>query len=413
MTGFSPTRVIGGRYVVLGAIRGAAAGPVWRASDRVTGRQVCVAELRLPTDLAERPRVREQVLRSARAAGRLDHPGIVVVHDVVTDGDADHIVTELVDAPTLAARVAADGPLDERAASAMARQLASALQAAHAAGIVHGDVGPHTVLIAPDGVVRLAGAGITEAVDPQRTTRDPAFLAPELRGGAPATPEADLWALGAVLHVAVLGRPPADGVVPVFGGGALASALAGLLRPEPRDRPTARQVAADLEAARRHADAVPGRGRRWWWAGVGAALGLLAGLVAGLALAGPRIPVVDYGPDADVAGGCLVTAPAPGVVPAAADCAGPHGAEIIASLDPFGAAATRYPGRDSLVRFAAAACEPAFETVVEPAGRSGLRLVALVPTEAAFGAGDRAVHCVVRASDGSALTGTRVAGQSG
>ncbi|OLT01488.1 hypothetical protein BJF90_31575 [Pseudonocardia sp. CNS-004] len=158
---------------------------------------------------------------------------------------------------------------------------------------------------------------------------------------------------------------------------------------------------------------MPGRGRRWWWAGVGAALGLLAGLVAGWRWRGRGIPVVDYGPDADVAGGCLVTAPAAGGVPAAADCAGPHGAEIIASLDPFGAAATRYPGRDSLVRFAAAACEPAFETVVEPAGRSGLRLVALVPTEAAFGAGDRAVHCVVRASDGSALTGTRVAGQSG
>jgi eukaryotic-like serine/threonine-protein kinase len=416
MTGFSPTRMIGGRYVVLGDIGSLGAGAVWRAADRVTGRQVAVEELHLPADPDERRLVREQVLRAARAAGRLDHPGLVTIHDVVTDADVDHIVTELVDAPTLADRVKTEGLLDERAASAMARQVGTALHAAHAAGIVHGDVSPRTVLLGPDGKVRLAGVGVAEAVDPLRTTRDPEFLAPELRDGGPATPESDLWAFGAVLHVAVLGRPPVDGVVPVFGGGALASALAGLLRPEPRDRPTARQVVAALDAARRIADSVPGRGRRWWWAAAGALIGLLVGLVAGFALAAPRIQTFTYGPDGDVqlgetvTGACLSAAPAPGVVITAVGCAGPHGAEVVATLDSFGERAVPFPGRDTFSRFAAGACTPVFGEVLEP---TGLELVALVPAEAAFGTGQRDVYCVVHAADGSALTGSRAAGKVG
>jgi hypothetical protein len=409
MTGFSPTRVIGGRYVLLGDIGSAREGAVWRASDRVTGRQVAVEELHLLPDPDERRLVRDRLLRAARATGRLDHPGLVTIHDVVTDGDVDHIVTELVDAPTLAHRVATDGPLDETVASATARQVAAALHAAHTAGIVHGDVSPHTVLLGPDGKVCLAGVGVAEAVDPLRTTRDPAFLAPELRDGGPATPESDMWAFGAALHVALLGRPPADGVAPEFGGGALGSALVGMLKPAPRERPTARQVVTALDAARRLAHTTPGRGRRWWWAAAGVVLGLLVGLAAGFALAGPRIQALTYGPGGDVRLGgtaaCLDAAPAPGVVIGAADCAGPHGAEIVATLDPFGDRDVRFPGRDALVRFAAGACAPAHDAVVEPPRRAGAELVALVPTEAAFGAGDRDVHCVVRAGDGAPVAG--------
>jgi eukaryotic-like serine/threonine-protein kinase len=414
MTGFSPTRMIGGRYVVLGDIGSAGAGAVWRAADRVTGRQVAVEELPLPSEPDERRLVRERVLRAARVAGRLRQPGLVTIHDVVTDGDVDHIVTELVEAPTLAERVMADGPLDERAASAMARQLASALHAAHGAGIVHGDISPHTVLLGPDAKVRLAGVGVAEAVDPSRAARDPEFLAPELRDGGPATPESDLWAFGAVLHLAVFGRPPADDAAPESGGGVLGGVLVGLLQRAPRDRPATRQVVSALDAARRLAATGPGRGRRWWWAAAGAVLGLLVGLGAGFGLAVPRIEALTYGPDGDVrlgvppAGACLAAAPAPGLGLAGVGCAGPHGAEIVATLDPFGERDVRFADRDALVRFAAGACAPAFDAVVEPPRRAGLEVVALVPTQAAFDAGDRDVHCVVRAADGRALTGGKV-----
>jgi eukaryotic-like serine/threonine-protein kinase len=395
MTGFSPTRMIGGRYVVLGGT-GGAGGSVWRAADRVTGRQVVVAELHLPADPDERRLARERLLRVARAAGRLRDAGFVAIHDVVTDGDVDHIVTELVDARTLAERVASDGPLDEGAAAAIARQLAAALHAAHGAGIVHGDIGPHTVLLGPDGKVHLAGVGVAEAADPLRTTRDPAYLAPELRDGGQATPEADLWAFGATVHLALLGRPPAEGVVPEPGGGVLANTLVGLLQPAPRDRPAARQVVGALDAVRRMAGTDPGRGRRWWWAVTGAVLGLLVGLAAGFALAAPRIETLTYGPDGDVRFGgtaaCLDAVPVAGAVVGAADCAGPHGAEIVASI---GALGERFPGRDALVRLAAGGCGPAFDAVVERPRQAGRQLVALVPTRAAFDAGDRAVHCVV------------------
>lgn len=397
MTGLSPTRVIGGRYVVLGDIGSAGAGVVRRAADRVTGRSVAVAELHLPPDPDERRIVRERLLRVARAAGRLDHPAFVAIHDVVTDGDVDHIVTELVDAPTLAERVAGEGPLDERAASAMARRLAAALHAAHGAGVVHGDITPHTVLLGADGKVLLAGVGVAEAVDPQRTTRDPAFLAPELRDGGQATPESDLWAFGATLHVALLGRPPVDGVIPEFGGGVLGSTLAGLLAPAPRDRPAAQQVVGALDAARMLAGAAPRDARRWWFAITGVLVGLLIGLAAGFALAAPRIEALTYGPDGDVRlsgpAACLDAAPAPGAVISGADCAGPHGAEIVASLQPSG---ERFPGRDALVRLAAGACTPAFDALVDRPRRADLELVALVPTQAAFDGGERVVHCVAR-----------------
>jgi hypothetical protein len=407
MTGLSPTRMIGGRYVVLGTIGSARTAAVWRAADRVTGRQVAVAELHLPTGPGERGQARERVLRVARAAGRLRHAGLVTIHDVVTDGDVDYIVTELVEAPSLTERIAGDGPLDAHAASAMARQLAAALQAIHGAGVVHGEVNPRNVLLPPDGTVRLAGAGVAEAVDPVRTTRDPAFLAPELRSGGPVTPEADLWAFGAVLHLALFGRPPADGAAPESGG-ALGSVLAGLLQPAPRDRPAARQVAGALDAAGGPAP-IARPGHRWWWAAAGAILGLMVGLAAGFVLAGPRIETFTYGPGGDVrlgaTGTCLDAAPGSGVATGAADCAGPHGAEIIASVDPFGERDVRFPGPDALVRLAGGACGPAFDAAVEPPRREGLELVALVPTQAAFDAGDRDVHCVVRSADGAPLAG--------
>jgi hypothetical protein len=418
MTGISPTRVIGGRYVVLGKLGRGAIGAVWRAADRVTGRQVAVAELHLPGDPEERSRVRERLLRAARAAGRLDHPGLVAAYDVVTEGDVDHVVTELVDAPSLADRVATGGPLDERTAAAMARQLAATLHAAHSAGVVHGDVNPRSILLPSDGQVRLAGAGVAEAVDPLRRTRDTAFLAPELREGGQATPESDLWALGAALHVALLGRPPSDDVTGAVGG-TLGGVLAGLLRRAPQDRLTARKVAAALEAPPTLAGPAAGRGSRWRWAAAGAVLGLLVGLTAGFLLTGQRLPILMYGPGGDVgiagpvADACLASAPAPGVLVTAVGCAGPHAAEVVATLDPYGGRDVPYPGRDALDRFAAGACTAAFEATTEPSDRAGLEPMALVPGPAAFGTGGREVYCLVHAADGSALTGSSVAGKRG
>src|SRR5689334_6558217 len=125
----APTRVIGGRYVVLGELGRGGMGIVWRAEDRVIGRQVAVKELHLADGLSpeDRHNFRERLLREARTAGRLSDPGIVTVYDVVTDNGVDHIVMELIEARTLAEVVTLNGPLDERSVMSVAQQLLSAL----------------------------------------------------------------------------------------------------------------------------------------------------------------------------------------------------------------------------------------------------------------------------------------------
>lgn len=151
MSSAGATRVIGGRYVVLAELGRGAMGVVWRAEDRVLDRQVAVKELQLPWRLGaeERRLFGDLLLREVRSAGRLRDPGVVAVHDVVSDDGTDHVVMELVEGRTLAEAVSADGPLDGPTATDVARKLLSALRAAHRAGLLHGDVKPGNVMLGP------------------------------------------------------------------------------------------------------------------------------------------------------------------------------------------------------------------------------------------------------------------------
>src|SRR6478609_2983974 len=186
MGAVTPTRVIGGRYVVLAELGRGGMGIVWRAEDRMMGRHVAVKELHLPDGLGpdDRRLFRERLLREARTAGRLNHPGIVTVYDVVTDNGVDHIVMELIEARTLADLVAENGPLDERIATSVAQQLLSALGSAHAAGVAHRDVKPGNVMLASAGRVKLTDFGIAQATDDTRLTStgllvgSPGYLSP-------------------------------------------------------------------------------------------------------------------------------------------------------------------------------------------------------------------------------------------
>lgn len=482
----NPTRVIGGRYVVLAELGRGGMGIVWRAEDRVMGRQVAVKELRLPAGLSpqERLNFRERLLREARNAGRLNDPGIVTVHDVVSDQGPDdvvrdHIVMELIEARTLSEVIDAEGPLDERAATSVARQLLSALRVAHDRGVVHRDVKPSNVMVTRDGRVKLTDFGIAQAADDPRLTTtgslvgSPGFLSPERLEGGPATPASDLWALGVTLFHAVQGFGPftrestpatisavlhAD-VPPVRVHGPLGSVIAGLLQRDPQARLTGVQAAALLafqDTATRvqtgpigvdrtgmatalgavSPGVAPGARRSpWRWAGVALVVGLVVGLVAGLVLPGigrTETPVLAYGDGGEIPEfgftypTCLQGTLAAGrrfSAGASTSCDSLHDLEAFEVLDPFGSSRDLpYPGREQLIAYARAACGLIFDSgVITPAGKSDLRISALVPSEAGFSARSsssssftgRSVICLLGAADGSQLTGTRISKATG
>jgi serine/threonine-protein kinase len=203
-----------GRYVVLQRLGVGGMGAVYLARDESLGREVAVKVLRPliavgepPADLVERFR------REARAIALLSHPSIVRVYDQGVEAGAPYLVMELCDGATLGDRIKASGPLPVREVRTLGIQIASALAAAHAAGVVHRDVKPSNVLQAAEGSWKLADFGIARVADSSLTITGqflgtPAYAAPEaLQGQAPGAP-GDVYSLAATLYAAMVGEPP-------------------------------------------------------------------------------------------------------------------------------------------------------------------------------------------------------------
>ena len=194
-------------------------GVVWRAVDTLIERRVALKELRSPPGGSrdESDAFMERALREARSAGRLNHPAIVAVHDVIapTDDGTTYIVMEYVEAPTLADLIDRHGPLPANRVAVLGLGILDALDVAHAAGVVHRDVKPSNVLVADGDRIKLTDFGIALAAEDTRLTRSGvigthAYLAPERFDTGQAGPASDLWALGATLFHAVAGRAPFD-----------------------------------------------------------------------------------------------------------------------------------------------------------------------------------------------------------
>ncbi|MDQ3461463.1 MAG: serine/threonine protein kinase, partial [Actinomycetota bacterium] len=164
--------LVGGRYRLGNALGQGGMGRVWEAEDTVLQRRVAVKAVDLPRHLGhdDREGLRTRVLREARAAARIDHPSSVRVFDVLEDGDRIHVVMELVAAPTLESVVSREGPLEPSRAAGLGLGVLGALDAAHAAGVVHRDVKPANVMMLDDGGVKLADFGIASAKDDTRIT---------------------------------------------------------------------------------------------------------------------------------------------------------------------------------------------------------------------------------------------------
>jgi eukaryotic-like serine/threonine-protein kinase len=231
--------LLGNRYRLGERIAGGGMGSVYRAVDENLGRRVAVKVLR--RDLADDPAFLERFRREARAAAALSHPGVAGVYDYgELDGSA-FIVMELVEGETLAERIEATGRLPWREAFALGEQVARALAAAHAHGLVHRDVKPANVLVGRDGRAKVTDFGIAKAAASTTTlTRtgmvlgSANYVAPEQAQGEDVGPAADQYSLGCVLFEAVTGRPPYEGPTAV----AIATQHVSAPVPDPRqDRP--------------------------------------------------------------------------------------------------------------------------------------------------------------------------------
>lgn len=209
--------VLAKRYRLLHALGHGAMGTVWRAHDELLERDVAIKEIRFPAELDENERVvfYRRTLREARAPARVRHKSIIEVYDVVQEHARPWIVMELIEAPTLEQHLKANGPMRPEEAARLGRQLVAALEEAHAAGVLHRDIKPSNVLLAPGRVV-LTDFGLAVTNGSSTITKvgtfvgSPAYVAPEVAKGDKATPESDLWSLGATLYHAVEGRPPFD-----------------------------------------------------------------------------------------------------------------------------------------------------------------------------------------------------------
>ncbi|MFE0329181.1 serine/threonine-protein kinase [Streptomyces sp. NPDC058960] len=280
-------RLVAGRYRLLAKLGHGGMGTVWRAKDETVDREVAVKEPRVPDHLPEREQanVYERMRREARAAARLDHPAVVDVHDVAVVDGRPWIVMELVRGRSLGDALQ-EGTLGVREAARIGLEVLGALEAAHAAGVLHRDVKPDNILLGRYDRVVLTDFGIAQIEGETKLTEtggfvgSPEYIAPERVLGRRPGPESDLWSLGVVLYAATEGVSPfrrtntpatlqsvlnSTPAPPASARGPLADAIGGLLNKDPARRPNAAEVRRLLqEAAREPAPvqiAVPGRKR--------------------------------------------------------------------------------------------------------------------------------------------------------
>ncbi len=317
-------RLIAGRYRLISKLGHGGMGTVWRAQDETVDREVAVKEPRVPDHLPERERanVFERMRREARAAARLDHPAVVDVHDVAVVDGQPWIVMELVRGRSLGDALQ-EGTLSAPEAARIGLEVLGALEAAHAAGILHRDVKPDNVLLGRYDRVVLTDFGIariegeTSLTDTGGFVGSPEYIAPERVLGQRPGPASDLWSLGVVLYAATEGVSPfrrsntpatlqsvlnATPAPPASAQGPLAEAINGLLHKDPARRPDAARVRALLESAAHPPAAQPAqtvratggggggsrrlRFGRTAWTGLGAAV-VAAAVTAYLVLADP------------------------------------------------------------------------------------------------------------------------------
>lgn len=205
----------GGRYQLSSRVAIGGMGEVWQATDLVIGRTVAIKILK--DEYLGDPGFLERFRAEARHAALVNHEGIANVFDYGEEDGSAYLVMELVPGEALSAIIERERVLDPDRVLDMVAQTAAALQAAHAAGLVHRDIKPGNLLITPEGRVKITDFGIARIADQVPLTATGQvmgtvqYLSPEQASGHPASPTTDIYSLGIVAYEALAGRRPFTG----------------------------------------------------------------------------------------------------------------------------------------------------------------------------------------------------------
>jgi eukaryotic-like serine/threonine-protein kinase len=186
---------------------------VYRGTDLSLDRVVAV-KVALDPLVEESPIYLARFTREAQSAAAIGHPGVVTVYDAGADGPTRFIVMEFVPGKSLAEILKEERPLEPDRAANIAAQVADALSAAHAAGIIHRDIKPGNIMVEADGSVKVLDFGIARAVDSNSLTQTAtvlgtsAYMSPEQALGQPVDARSDIYSLGCVLYEMLTGQPP-------------------------------------------------------------------------------------------------------------------------------------------------------------------------------------------------------------
>lgn len=205
------------RYEVLAVIGEGGMGRVYRVRHRRLGRSFALKALRL--ELAREPSLAERFIQEARAAAVVTHPNVVQINDFGTlHTGQPYFVMELLEGRTLARIIKEQGPIEPTRCLTIARQVAEAIAAAHAMGVIHRDLKPdNIILVRPSGshtTVKVLDFGLAKVAGSNRLTRPgvvfgtPNYMSPEQAGGSQFDHRVDVYALGIILFEMLTGRVP-------------------------------------------------------------------------------------------------------------------------------------------------------------------------------------------------------------